>query len=88
MKSLFGGILLAVGILVAGVSGLCSLVVFVAGLGESGGLVDSLPLILLFGGVPFLIGLGLFFAGRALLRSARREREVSAPPESGGGAES
>ena len=73
MKALFGGILLAVGILVAGVSGLCSLAVLVmgAGLGDSEGLF----LILLIGGVPFLIGLGLLFAGRSLLRSARQERE-------------
>lgn len=88
MKSLFGGILLAVGILVAGVSGLCSLVFLVTGLGDSGGFEGMLPLILLIGGVPFLVGLGLFFAGRSLLRSARREREDSAPPGSGDGTES
>ena len=88
MKSLFGGILLAIGILVAGVSGLCSLVVFGMGLGDSGGLVDTLPLLLLFGGLPFAIGLGLFFAGRSLLRSARREHEEQASRDSGAGAES
>ena len=81
MKSIFGGILLAVGILVAGGSGLCSLGFLVTGP------TDILPLILLIGGVPFLIGLGLFFAGRSLLGSARQEREAEEPPGSGGGAE-
>ena len=74
MKSLFGGLLLAVGILVAGVSGLCSLAFFVMGLGD-GGLSGILPMILVVGGLPFAIGLGLFFGGRSLLRSARQERE-------------
>ena len=81
MKSLLGGLLLAVGILVAGVSGLCSLAVLVMGVG-GGGLADTLPLLLVVGGVPFAIGLGLFFGGRSLLRSARQEQEDGASPDS------
>ena len=77
MKSLLGGLLLAVGILVAGVSGLCSLAFFVMALGD-GGLGEILPMILVVGGLPFVIGLGLFFGGRSLLRSARQEREDQA----------
>jgi hypothetical protein len=30
-----------------------------------------LPVIAIFGGIPFAVGLGLFFAGRALIRSHR-----------------
>lgn len=86
MKSLFGGILLAVGILVAGVSGLCSLGMLVMGLGEPSGALDFLPMVLLIGGIPFLIGLGLFFAGRSLLRSARAEQQDASSP--GGSGES
>jgi hypothetical protein len=84
MKALFGGILLAVGILVAGVTGLCSLAVLVMG-GQGGG--DGLFLVLLIGGVPFLIGLGLIFAGRALLRSARQVQRDAGSADPGGSAE-
>jgi hypothetical protein len=40
-----------------------------------------LPLVLLVGGIPFLIGLGLFFAGRSLLRAARAERQDASPAD-------
>ena len=73
MKSLFGGILLGAGILIAGASGLCSLVFLGMGLTEPSGMVDMLPMVLLVGGIPFLIGLGLFFQGRSKIRSARRD---------------
>jgi hypothetical protein len=73
MKSLFGGILLAVGILIGGASGLCSLVMLVSG-GVSEPMT-TLPLVLLIGGPPIAIGVGLAIGGRALIRQARRERE-------------
>jgi hypothetical protein len=75
MKSLLGGILLAVGILIAGASGLCSLVFLGMGVSEPSGLVDVLPMILVVGGIPFAVGLGLFFLGRSLIRSGRRDAE-------------
>lgn len=62
----FGGILLAVGILIAGVSGLCSLWGIISMISEPG----MIPIVLLVGGIPFAIGIGLVFAGRALLRSS------------------
>ncbi|HET6941626.1 MAG TPA: hypothetical protein VFH89_05655 [Sphingomicrobium sp.] len=71
MKQLSGGILLAVGILIAGGSGLCSLAILF-GSGEFSGL-EMLPAVLLIGGIPLLIGVGMAFGGRALLRSAREE---------------
>jgi hypothetical protein len=72
MRTLFGGILLAIGILVAGASGLCSLAFLVSMVTSSGGgEFASLPLVLVVGGIPFAIGLALFFAGRALIRSGR-----------------
>jgi len=69
MKELFGGCLQAAGILIAGLTGLCTLVMlasinswrsFVAALGS-----------MLFIGIPFVIGIGLIMAGRALIRSGR-----------------
>ncbi len=70
MKEIFGGILMAFGILVAGASGLCSLVALFSG--GVGGDLNMLPLILLFGGIPFAVGAGIAYGGYALIRSARK----------------
>lgn len=67
MKELFGGILMAVGILIALASGICSLGLFVAG-SSYGGFIQGLPLAVIFGGIPFAIGVGLFSIGRRLAR--------------------
>ncbi len=78
MKMLFGGILLAVGILIAGASGICSLtVLFGGGFGGSGvdDFLSMLPLVALFGGPPLAAGIGIAFGGRALIRSAQRDAE-------------
>lgn len=80
MKMLFGGILLAVGILIAGASGICSLtVLFGGGFGGSGfdDFLSMLPLVALFGGPPLAAGIGIAFGGRALIRSARADEERS-----------
>lgn len=75
MKRLLGGILLAVAILIMATSGLCSLSFIVIGL-FSGNTVDALSMLLyalVIGGVPFVVGLGLFYLGRAVLQSARND---------------
>ncbi len=72
MKQFFGGLLLAVGILIMTGSGLCTLVVIGMGLSSGMGFAEALsalPLPLIVGGVPFLVGLGMFFGGRALSRT-------------------
>ena len=69
MKQVFGGILMAVGILIAGGSGLCSLMVLFDS-GELSGF-GMWPLVLLVGGIPFAVGAGIAYGGYALLRSAR-----------------
>ena len=33
-----------------------------------------LPLVLMIGGIPFAAGVGIAFGGRALIRSARKDR--------------
>jgi hypothetical protein len=71
MRVLFGSILLAIGILIAGASGLCSLVFLVSMMSSRGGGIGALPLVLLVGGIPFAIGAGLFLAGRSLIRGGR-----------------
>ncbi|HEU4969438.1 hypothetical protein [Sphingomonas sp.] len=75
MKRLFGGILLAIGILIAGASGLCTLIFVGSSTGQPNDLGPILPLALIFGGLPFLVGIGLIIGGRALLKSARMDDE-------------
>lgn len=70
VKQLMGGILLAVGILIAGASGLCSLAV----LAGAGGGINMFPIVALVGGVPFLLGAALAFTGRRILRQVRSAR--------------
>jgi hypothetical protein len=72
MKMLFGGILLAVGILIAGASGLCSLAVLFGG--GFGGDASILPLVFVIGGIPFAIGAAMAYGGWVLVRQARKER--------------
>jgi hypothetical protein len=71
MKRLFGGLLLAAGILIMLTSGLCT--VAVVSMGAFGAVQDPTMLALIYiplivGGIPFMIGLGLYRWGRSLLR--------------------
>jgi len=76
MKKLCGGLLMGVGILIAVCSGLCSLFVGISfgantllSAHSVTDVVIPIGVLLVVGGIPFGIGLGLFFAGRALTRS-------------------
>ena len=73
MTRFFGGLLLGVGLLIMTCSGLCSLVVVVMGFSEALREPSIIIVPLLVGGIPFAIGFGLFWGGRALLREADRE---------------
>lgn len=75
-KRFFGALLMAVGGLIAGLCGLCTggfIVVFLVLAFRGNSDFDSPMGAILFplmqGGVPILIGLGLFFIGRRLYRS-------------------
>ena len=82
MKRLFGGILMAVGILIAGASGLCSLMFLFSSTGSGGGgEFGGAGVVLLFGIPPILLGVGMFFAGRALVRSARADGRQDQQPD-------
>lgn len=78
MKALLGGLLMAIGILIAGASGLCSAALFVSDLGSA---AQMAPLVMLFGGIPFALGIALIFGGRALIRSARASENVTIEDE-------
>jgi hypothetical protein len=75
MRNLFGGLLLGTGILIMTCSGLCSLVVVFMGFGEAMRDPSIIMLPLLVGGIPFAVGVGLFWWGRWLLKTARNDGE-------------
>ena len=68
-KKSLGRILMVVGLLIAGASVLGSLV-FLSEILEPDGDGSLFGYILMFCGIPFAIGLGFFFDGSALVRSA------------------
>jgi hypothetical protein len=69
MKETWGGLLLAVGILIAGGSGLCSMAVLFTP-GEYSGW-KMWPTVALVGGIPFAVGTAIALGGRALILSGR-----------------
>lgn len=71
---MLGGILIGIGILIAGLSGLCSLVFFATEVTSPYTSFSELMSYVLFvGGIPFAIGIGFIFLGRRLTKSARTE---------------
>jgi len=73
MNRLFGGLLLAIGILLMTVSGICSAAVIVAGLMDAVKEPALFLYPLIIGGVPLAIGFGLFKWGQILLRQGDLE---------------
>lgn len=70
MQKIIGAIMIAVGILVAGLSGLCTVMMFVAEPSAENFSAESIGIVTIFGGIPFAIGIGLIFLGRYLVKSA------------------
>lgn len=69
MNKMLGGCMLGAGILIAGLSGLCSLVLILTEMPLTArDLSEGLPVVLVIGGVPFLLGIGMLFLGRFLIR--------------------
>lgn len=72
----FGMLMMVAGVLIAGLSGLCTMVFGVAMTGEAGhnaGAVGGLLVVMLiFGGIPFGFGILAVFIGRFLYRSSRK----------------
>lgn len=73
-KRLFGALLIAAGFLIAGLSGLCSLGIFIASLASLRSSVLSfiglLQTTLVIGGMPFAMGVGLILLGRAMRKES------------------
>jgi hypothetical protein len=70
MTRLFGGLLLAIGILIMTCSGLCTLFVAIGGFGVVFEEPSVILLPLIFGGVPFVLGFGAYKWGRWFLARA------------------
>jgi hypothetical protein len=68
MTRFFGGLLLAVGILMMTCSGLCSLAIIASGFSMAMREPSVLIIPLIVGGIPFTIGFGAFRWGKYLLR--------------------
>ncbi len=69
-----GGILIAVGLLMAGASGLCSLALIWEELDNlNADMMGSLVIVGIVGGIPFLMGLGMMFGGWKLLSEKPRD---------------
>jgi hypothetical protein len=83
LKQLWGGILIAVGILIAGASGLCSLnLLFESDTYASASwnqFGSMLLLVLMFGGPPFALGVALVFGGARMSRKTSDEQEGRPP---------
>ncbi len=92
VRKFFGWLLMAVGGLIAGTTGACSLYILATSifsggdLGYFGGLLSWIALVLVVGGIPCLIGVAVFFGGRALCRPRPRNRPtVPTMPDDGQG---
>jgi hypothetical protein len=69
VKRFFGGLLMAIGILIGGLSGLCTAMFLNLGGGPNDG--GMLGLVLILGVPPIVLGVAMFFGGLAVWRSAR-----------------
>jgi len=72
VKLFFGWLFLVVGGLLAAFSGLCSIVLLANNPNDP---YVNAPMILIIGGIPCLVGIGLFFLGRFLKQSDGRSPE-------------
>lgn len=73
----FGALMMVAGVLIAGLSGLCT-VVFGAAMTQEAGhnpreVGGLFAVMAIFGGIPFGVGVLAFFIGRFLYRSSRRQ---------------
>jgi hypothetical protein len=84
VQAFFGAALMAVGALMGGLCGLCTAVFVIGGLFSGGGAefggAGMVVMALVIGGLPTLIGVGLFFGGRALWRDAQPPARPVQPP--------
>lgn len=92
MGKMIGAAIMAVGILIGGASGICSLAAIASfvGPGSYGGspsyFVNSFMMVLLFGGIPMMLGVGLYFMGRGIMQRAGDKEDIDDPRDDEPGA--
>lgn len=75
----FGGLLMAIGALIVVTAGTCCIASTLGGIFKGGSgpdnfirtPTDALILMSIFGGIPLVVGVGMFFGGRRLYRGPR-----------------
>ena len=70
MQKVFGGLLIATGILVAGLSGLCTFFMFAESASPETFSAESIGIVAIFGGIPFATGITFILLGRYLIKNA------------------
>lgn len=78
VAAFFGWLLIAAGVLIATTAGACSAFFMISMAGSGGDIgawVSFLGLVVVFGGIPVGVGLGLFFIGRMLTRGKITTRD-------------
>ena len=73
VQRLLWQVALAVGILIASVSGLCSLAILVSALSPPGQMIGMVALVAVVGGLPFMAGYGLIVLARKKLRGLAQD---------------
>lgn len=86
VSKFFGGLLIAAGVLLATLSGLCSLVFVADSIGSvlrdpnaAQGLALGVVLVAISGGLPFAAGVALIFGGRAMIKPPAGRRHAASP---------
>lgn len=70
MQKVFGGLFIALGILVAGLSGLCTYFIFAESTSPEDFSSESFWIVAIVGGIPFITGLTFVWLGRYLIKNA------------------
>ena len=73
MQKVFGGLFIAAGILIAGLSGLCTYFVVADSGSPETFSAESLGIVALVGGIPFITGMTFVWLGRYLIKNARTD---------------
>ncbi len=71
MQKVFGGLFIVVGILIAGLSGLCTFFMFAESDTPETFSAESIGIVAIFGGIPFVTGVTFILLGRYLIKNAR-----------------